>query len=346
MMQARYACIPAPLQVQLRDEEIDPSRLGPHEVVLEAECSLIGAGVELAIFAGRTPGLNQSGLGFKYPWRPGYALVGRVVARGSDRIAVRDGERVLALGRHASHQIYDANMHRPAAIALPLREGTAARLLVAARFLRVALMALRAVAARSCDVAIVVGLGVIGNLTAQVLRRAGARVIAVTTSELRGRVARAVGLETICAPRRDQAPLVREMLGGEGASLAFDAVGSVEVATLCASLCRRSGRVVLLGTARAPEAGGLDDFLGLVYQRGLEVMGVYEWGERLPVVALRQLGPSVWWDYVHAVQLIEDGSIAVAPLLTHRIDPAQIPDMYRVLHASQANHLGVVVDWQ
>jgi threonine dehydrogenase-like Zn-dependent dehydrogenase len=330
----------------MRRELLDATPLGQHEIVVAAESSLIGPGVEVAVYAGRSPGLHRSGLFRGYPWRPGYALVGRVLARGSATLPCAEGDRVLCLGAHASLQRYDASLHGPRAVVVPVGEDLEPRIAVGARFVRVALAVLRAAAVRPTDVVAVFGLGLMGNLTAQVLRLAGARVIGVSTSPLRTRLARAVGIEATTWPSRaEHAAVVRELSGGDGVDVAVDAAGSALVATACASVCRRAGRVVLLGTPREPAAVNLAELFRWLHELDLELIGLHEWGDDLPVFA-RRPGPSLWWDYQHALQLVRTGRVQVEPLITDRIAPSELPAMYRRLHDRPGEHLGVLVEWQ
>jgi threonine dehydrogenase-like Zn-dependent dehydrogenase len=327
-------------------ERLDSSALGPNEILLDAECSLLGAGVEVAVFAGRSPGLFQSGLFSGYPWRPGYAMVGRVAACGSNAVRLAEGERVLCLGRHASLQRYDASLRRANSFLIPVGEDLEPRLAVAARFLRVALAVMRALSVRNGDVVAVCGLGLMGNLTGQLLRMAGARVIGVSSSALRTRLACAVGIEAVtCRSPAECQQVIRELSSGLGVTAAVDAAGRPEVATLCASVCRARGRVLLLGTPRRPSSEDLRAFFDHVYRAELRVTGLYEWGEQLPMFP-RDSRPSLWWDYVNALQLIRTGRVQVAPLLTDNISPRDLPAMYRELHDRRSDHLAVVVSWR
>ena len=327
-------------------EEVDSASLGHQEILLEAESSLIAPAMEMAVFSGRSPGLMHSGLFRGYPWRPGYAMVGRVLARGSNVPSVADGDRVLCLGSHASLQRYDASLSRSNAMLVPVGEDLEPHLAVAARFVRVAFAAMRAAAVRATDVVAVLGLGLMGNLTAQVLRLSGARVIGVSTSPLRTRLARAVGIEAVTSPSRaEHRRLILELAGNEGVTVAVDAAGSPAVATSGASVCRRGGRVVLLGTPRPPEEGDLGELFRHVHQKGLDVIGVNEWGDHLPLFP-REPRPSLWWDYLNALRLIRTGRVQVAPLITDCITPAELPAMYWRLHERPGEHLGVVVAWK
>src|SRR5439155_18683641 len=74
------------------------------------------------------------------------------------------------------------------------------------------------------EVVAVFGQGVVGLLVAQLLRRSGARVVAIEPSALPRSFAERCGAEAAIAPG-DQS-LLRSLTGGRGADVAIDASGN------------------------------------------------------------------------------------------------------------------------
>src|SRR5205807_5959189 len=74
------------------------------------------------------------------------------------------------------------------------------------------------------EVVAVFGQGVVGLLVTQLLRRSGARVVAVEPSALRRAFAERCGAEAAIAP--GDVPLLRTLTGARGADVAIDASGS------------------------------------------------------------------------------------------------------------------------
>ena len=88
----------APGQAALEPFEVDETALGPTEVVVRTEVSLISPGTELANLQGKL-GMH-SDAPREYPMTGvGYANVGRVVAAGAQASARRRGESSNALTR-------------------------------------------------------------------------------------------------------------------------------------------------------------------------------------------------------------------------------------------------------
>ena len=78
----------------LNKEDIDTDNLEDNEAIIKAEYSMISSGTELS----RAFGLKR---GFKYPVRPGYCMVGRIIDKGKD-IEAEIGDRVFVNAPHAS----------------------------------------------------------------------------------------------------------------------------------------------------------------------------------------------------------------------------------------------------
>ena len=101
---------------KVEEAQVDEKLLGPGEVVVDLEVSIISAGTEVANFTGLDPRTRIPGSWNEYPHRPGYGAVGKIVAvgppaQGPDRgLAV--GDRVFAICRHARYTI--AGQHAPA----------------------------------------------------------------------------------------------------------------------------------------------------------------------------------------------------------------------------------------
>jgi NADPH:quinone reductase-like Zn-dependent oxidoreductase len=90
------------------EEQIEPPGRG--EILCQAEKSLISIGTELDALRGVfDPGTNWFDW-VKYPFRPGYSMVGRVIAVGEGVEGIKEGDRVATYGFHQQYytaQLYD-----------------------------------------------------------------------------------------------------------------------------------------------------------------------------------------------------------------------------------------------
>jgi 2-desacetyl-2-hydroxyethyl bacteriochlorophyllide A dehydrogenase len=216
---ARAVQFVAPYEVELAD--IAVPELGPGDVLVRAEFSGISGGTELLAYRGeldsslpRDEALGALAGSFEYPFTYGYSAVGTVEASRGD---VREGERVFAFHPHQTRFLVSAVDVVPvgeydprAATLFPLVE--------------TALQISLDTGIRYGEVAAVLGLGPVGILTAILLTRSGAKVIASDPKPQRREAARACGLEAVAPDGlRD---IVRATTGERGADVIVEATGN------------------------------------------------------------------------------------------------------------------------
>ena len=164
-MRAQRIVFTGPGQAALQDVDVDDSPMAAHEVLLRTACSVISPGTELAGYAGDQtlfPGPNS------YPVYPGYAAVGEVLAAG-EAASVRQGDLVLAHTPHQSLTRFDSRER----VCVRVPDGVAPEWATLARIAQVSAVSIRLTTARPGDQAAVIGLGLVGNLAAQLARCAG-----------------------------------------------------------------------------------------------------------------------------------------------------------------------------
>ena len=110
-MKTRQLWFVKPGQVQVRERELPA--LQQDQVLVQTRYSAISAGTEMLAYRGELPNelaLDQTleafqGCGSTYPFRYGYACVGRVLESGTLVDPALNGKRVFAFQPHASHFI-------------------------------------------------------------------------------------------------------------------------------------------------------------------------------------------------------------------------------------------------
>ena len=117
---------------------------------------------------------------------------------------------------------------------------------------------------------VVLGVGGLGSNAVQLGKAMGARVIAVTRSEAKLRLAREVGAdETIAADAGDPVAAVKSLTGGYGPDVVIQCVGSAAADEQAIAMGGPGGRVVLIGSS-------LDHFRARavdIFWRELSVLG-------------------------------------------------------------------------
>ena len=151
------------------------------------------------------------------------------------------------------------------------------------------------------DVAVIAGPGAIGLLTLQVVKAAGATAVVLGTSgdEQRLALAQQLGANHIVnVQQADPAALVAELTQeGLGADVVYECSGAGPAAQQLLTLARRGARYVQIGLFGKPVAWDLDQICF----------------RELIVTGSNASVPAAW---IHALQLLEGGLVATAPLIT------------------------------
>jgi L-iditol 2-dehydrogenase len=165
------------------------------------------------------------------------------------------------------------------------------------------------------DTAVVVGLGSIGCLFVQLLRRAGAAVVGVDQDEPRVALARGFGVEA--AAPAEAAALARQRSDGRGADHVVVTGGGAAVLPWSVDLLRDGGAVHYF----AGGEGALGVPLATLYHRELTVTATYS---SSPATLTR-----AFW-------LIAAGKVDVAGLVSHRLPLARLAEGVALVRARQA----------
>lgn len=204
-MQAHAIVFTGVNQVSLQGVEIPAPEAG--EVLLEALYTLISPGTELRCRAGK-----QEGAAF--PFIPGYAFTGRVIACGAGT-TLQEGAIVYcggttkanvnrSWGGHVSHAI-----QRECDVYL-VPEGLAPLWSAAAHVVGIAYRGVRLSGAKAHETVAVVGLGMIGALSARLHALTGARVNAADLSPFESRSRNKRASKRSCRMARFQRRSVNE----------------------------------------------------------------------------------------------------------------------------------------
>lgn len=151
------------------------------------------------------------------------------------------------------------------------------------------------------QVAAVVGLGVAGQLIAQLLRLSGVTVVGITRSRWKRELAESLGAAATAAPD-EAAAVLDEVTGSKGPAIVVEAVGTEATMAQSIELATIGGEVLVFGTVT-------DGSEGLpYYQLYFKELTIHN--PRASVVA----------DYMDAVSLAGHGSLRLEPLITHVVD--------------------------
>lgn len=320
--------VAAPGIVGLESAELPP--LAADEVLIRTTKTLISPGTERALL------LNLPGLNVQYPKATGYSHVGEVLEVGGAVDDLTVGDQVASRSRHASHVIAKAeNCHK---LDANFNDEEAAFF----QLLAISLQAVRKTRLEVGEAAAVIGAGLVGLLALQVCRAAGALPVIAIDSD-RKRLKRA---ERLGADLTEQAVETTEFLQtssaqAEGVQVVIEATGNPAALETACQIASFGGRLALLGSSRG--ATESFDFYKQVHKRGLTLIGAHI------STTYRLASAPGWWtqreEQRSALRLIQNGRVAVEPLITHRYSFQNIDAAYELLASWNHDAIGIVIDW-
>ncbi len=356
--------------------DVPPPSLRPGGVLVAVRNSLISLGTERAILAlakkspvGKArdrPDLarkvinkaKQEGLWSTYqvvrnlldsPIPLGYSCAGEVIAAGREAGDFQVGQLVACAGlNYANHAEID---YVPRNLAVPLPEGLSCD---AASFMTVGAIAMQGVRLAEPQLGetiVVLGLGLVGQLTAQIARCAGATVIAADVDPTKLELARTLGAHHVMMSDGELAAVVRSMTGGHGADavLVCAATKSNQVIQLAASASRLKGRVVVVGDVglQLERRPFFEKEINLVVSRS------YGPGRYDPAYENRGVDyplPYVRWtegrNMSSFLELLARDEVRVDPLITHRFAIEDAEQAYEIVSGKrQEPAIAILLDY-
>lgn len=320
-------------RVELRGES--DRDLGPHDVRVRALASAVSHGTEMLVYRGQVPedlALDLPTLdgSYAFPIKFGYASAGRVLSVGHDVTRVRVGDLVFV--HHPHQDVYivaeDAvvplgHLDDPERGAFLANVETAVNVVLDAH-------------PRLDELVAVHGQGVVGLLVTQLLRRAGARVIAVDPIPLRRELALVCGAEAAVAPE-GALDEIRARSGARGADLAIEVSGSG------VALQQAIDGVAFQGTVVVASWYGTKPVtlrLGAGFHRSRVRIVSSQVGHVDPALAPR-------WDRERRLDVARTllAELVLRPLVTHRIPFARAAEAYTLVDTRPAETVQVLLTY-
>jgi threonine dehydrogenase-like Zn-dependent dehydrogenase len=329
---------PAAYQVEMEEAPV-AAQPGPKQLLVKTLYSLISPGTELAMY-------TQTHIGFsdptntyaKYPFYPGYTAVGRIEAAGSEVQGFASGDTLFYSGRHQTYSLVTPDQD----IIMVIPQGVPHTRVPFIRMAEISFTSLLMSDLRPGDTVAVLGLGLVGNLAAQLFQIHGARVIGVDLVPFRRELARQAGIEqTVAAEQQDAVSAVRELAGGDGPRIVVEATGSPLLVPSALAMAREKGEVILLGSTR----GTVElDVYNLIHRRGVTLKGAH--GRLVPRRSQDGSIDQVAVDK-RMLQWLQEGRLKVDHLVTERVRPLQgeVERAYQALLNAKDSTMAILIDW-
>jgi len=346
---------------QLQVDVAPPPALQPSGILVRVRRSLISLGTEKAVIdlankgplgkARARPDLarkvinkaRQEGYWNTYqvvknlissPIPLGYSCAGEVIAVGAEALEFRVGDRVACAGlNYANHA--EVN-YIPRNLAVKIPEGLPYD---AACFVTLGAIAMQGVRLAEIELGekvVVMGLGLVGQLTAQLARCAGAAVLATDLDPSKAELAAKLGAHQVVSNPKQLAGAVAQFTNGQGADavLICAATKSDDPARSAAEISRLKGRVIIVGDVgmNLERRAYFEKELKLVVSRS------YGPGRYDPSYEARGVDyplPYVRWtegrNMLSFLELAAREDIDIAPLITHRFPIAEAESAYQLM---------------
>ncbi|MGW1629734.1 bi-domain-containing oxidoreductase [Streptomyces anthocyanicus] len=265
----------------------------------------------------------------------GYSLCGVVEQVGEGIDDVKAGDLVACAGNE--HALHAELNWVPRNLYAPVPDGLAARDAAFGTVGSIALQGVRQGESRLGETALVIGLGLIGQLVVQLLVASGVRVVGADPDAERCELAERLGAAACGDPASPAVEsAVAELTDGHGVDQVYLAAGggSNQPVELAAWLCRDRGRVVDIGKCR------LDLPWNAYYEKELDVRfsRSYGPGRYDPEYELEgrdyPIGYVRWTERRNLacfLDLVARGRVDVAPLITRTADFDDAVETYRSL---------------
>jgi predicted dehydrogenase/threonine dehydrogenase-like Zn-dependent dehydrogenase len=274
------------------------------------------------------------------PQSVGYSSAGVVVAVGDGIADINVGDRVACAGAGYAVHAELACVPRMLVAKIPERSETTSQVSYEeAAFGTVGAICLHGIRTAEVvlgDTVAVIGLGLLGQITVQLLKAAGCRVFGMDLLKHRADLAVASGAEAACTGAREFRDLCFQKTGGVGVDsvLITAETPSSEPVNLAAELARDRAIVVAVGTV------GMELQRKLYYEKELDFRISRSYGPGRYDAAYEQKGRDypighVRWtetrNLAAFLQFIADGKLNLPSLITHRFPMEQATRAYDLI---------------
>lgn len=272
----------------------------------------------------------------------GYCNVGRVVESGKGVAEFEVGDRVISNGKHA--EVVNVPKNLCAKVPNGVSDEEASFTVLGA----IALQGIRLVQPTLGETVVVTGLGLIGLLTVQLLRAHGCRVLGLDFDKDKLKLASQFGAEVVdLAAGQDPVKAAEHYSRGRGvdAVIVTAATDSSEPIHQAALMCRKRGRIVLVGVTGLHLSR--DDFfkkeltfqVSASYGPGRYDPNYEERGQDYPVGFVR------WTEqrnFEAVLDMMSDGRLNVKPLISHSFDISEADKAYQLVGGAEPS-LGILL---
>ena len=279
----------------------------------------------------------------------GYSCSGMVIEVGKDVSDIKTGDRVACAGIGYANHAEIVNVPQNLVVKVP--ENITLDLASTTTLGAIAMQGVRRANPTLGETVVVLGLGILGQLTAQLLSVNGCRVVGIDIDRKRVELAKSLGTNMGIYPAdEDVIQKVFQFTDGFGADAAIVTAAnqSNEVISQAFHMCRKKGRVVLVGDVGLNIKRSdiyrkeLDFFISTSYGPGRYESNYEEGGLDYPIGYVRWTENRNMMEYL---RLVAEDKIHVKPLITEEYPIEQAPEAYQKIRESTKRPLMVLLKY-
>ena len=275
----------------------------------------------------------------------GYCNVGIVHGLGKEVVDFKIGDRVLSNGPHSDMVCVG---HRLCAKIPDSVDSSSAVFAVPGA---IALQGIRLLNPTLGESIVVIGLGLIGLITVQLLRANGCNVLGLDMDASRCELAESFGVTTFqILDNSDPIPSALKFSKNRGVDgvLITAATQSNTPIEQAAKMCRKRGRIVLIGVS------GLNLDRNLFYEKELSFQVSCAYGPGRYDIDYEEKGqdypvPFIRWtaqrNMEAVLELMACGSLKVESMISHRVSFEEAQIAYDIIHNKSSSYLGIILEY-
>jgi predicted dehydrogenase/threonine dehydrogenase-like Zn-dependent dehydrogenase len=265
----------------------------------------------------------------------GYSMAGEVIAVGNDVTEFKIGDRVISNGGHAEIVSAPVNLVAKIPDSVPFDE--AAFTVISS----IGLQGIRLADPKLGESVVVIGMGLIGLITAQLLVASGCNVIGTDIDPEKLKLAESFGVTTINPTTRNPVQSVLELTNQTGADSVIITASSKsnDIIRESAEMSRKRGKIILVGVV------GLDIDRSTLYQKELTFQVSCSYGPGRYDETYEQKGidyplPFVRWtekrNFEAILTALEKKQLKVNDLITERVRLDNFHTIYQDIASSKS----------
>ncbi|MFC6439596.1 bi-domain-containing oxidoreductase [Bowmanella sp. JS7-9] len=276
------------------------------------------------------------------PMQLGYCNVGTILETSNDNLPI--GTRVISNGKHASV------VRVPNNLIAKIPDNVSDEEAVFTVLGSIAMQGIRLVNPTIGETVVVTGLGLIGLIAVQILKANGCKVIGIDFDSSKCELAKSFGAEVVNLSKGDDPIAVaNEISRGRGvdAVLITASSKSHDIVHQAATMCRKRGRIVLVGVV------GLELNRNDFYEKELTFQVSCSYGPGRYDPEYEDKGKDYPFAFVRWTQqrnfeaildLISEGKLNLRPLISYQFEVEKAAEAYAKL--DERDSLGIIINYE